>query len=83
MRGQNYDMQVEASFQNNSSGFLEVWINGTEVVNYHGPIGYGGGVYWKEGVYEGWSSNQTITVDYSNTVLTTAPGAPLDSWATW
>jgi len=28
-------------------------------------------------VYEGWSSNQPITVDYSNTVLTTAPGAPL------
>src|SRR6202008_4533452 len=39
VRGQSYDVQVEASFQNNSSGFLEVWINGTEVVNYHGPLG--------------------------------------------
>jgi hypothetical protein len=77
LRGQNYNVQVEASFQNNSSGFLEVWLNGVEVVNYHGPLGYGGGVYWKEGIYEGWSSNQTITVDYSNTVLTTTPGAPL------
>jgi large repetitive protein len=77
VRGQNYDVQVEASFQNNSNGFLEVWINGTQVVDYHGPIGYGGGVYWKEGIYEGWSSNQTITVNYSNTELTAAPGAPL------
>jgi hypothetical protein len=77
VRGQYYDIQIEASFQNNSSGFLEVWINGTQVVDYHGPIGYGGGVYWKEGIYEGWSSNQTITVNYANTNVSAAPGAPL------
>ena len=77
VRGQPYDIQVEANFQNNSSGFLEVWLNGKQIVDYHGPIGYGGAVYWKEGVYEGWSSNQTITVDYSNTNITTTPGAPL------
>jgi hypothetical protein len=77
VRGQYYDVKVEASFQNNSSGFLEVWINGAQVVDYHGPIGYGGGVYWKEGVYEGWSSNQPITVNYANTTVTAAPGTPL------
>jgi large repetitive protein len=77
VRGQNYSMQVEVSFQNNANGFLEVWINGTEVVNYHGPIGYGGGNYWKEGVYEGWSSNQTIAVVYKNTMITATPGAPI------
>jgi len=77
VRGQPIDVQLEANFQNNSNGFLEVWINGQQVVDYHGALGYGGGVYWKEGIYEGWSSNQPITVDYSNTVITTAPGAPL------
>ncbi|WP_136623504.1 heparin lyase I family protein, partial [Bradyrhizobium centrolobii] len=77
VRGQPIDVHVEVNFQNNSSGFLEVWINGQQVVDYHGAIGYGGGVYWKEGVYEGWSSNQTITVDYANTVITSKPGAPL------
>ena len=77
VRGQYYDMQVEASLQNNANGFLEIWINGSEVVNYHGPLGYGGGNYWKEGVYLGWSSNQTITADYANTVVTDTPGAPL------
>ncbi|QDF36263.1 heparin lyase I family protein [Bradyrhizobium symbiodeficiens] len=77
VRGQPIDVHMEVNFQNNANGFLEVWINGQQVVDYHGPIGYGGGVYWKEGVYEGWSSNQTITVDYSNTVITAKPGAPL------
>ncbi|WP_334385067.1 heparin lyase I family protein [Bradyrhizobium sp. AZCC 2262] len=77
LRGQFYDVHVEASFQNNANGFLEVWINGSQVVDYHGPLGYGGGNYWKEGIYEGWSSNQTITVDYANTVVSAAPGAPL------
>src|SRR6202165_2724354 len=77
LRGQFNDVHMEVNFQNNSSGFLEVWLNGTEVVNYHGPLGYSGPVYWKEGVYEGWVNNQTITVDYANTVLTTTPGAPL------
>jgi hypothetical protein len=77
VRGQPIDVHVEVNFQNNSSGFLEVWINGQQVVDYHGPVGYGGGVYWKEGIYEGWSSNQTITVDYANTNVTTKPGAPL------
>ncbi|WP_407158797.1 heparin lyase I family protein [Bradyrhizobium sp. STM 3557] len=77
VRGQYYDIQIEVSFQNNSNGFVEIWINGTQVVDYHGPIGYGGGMYWKEGVYEGWSSNQTITVNYANTTVTAAPGAPL------
>ncbi|MCK1288641.1 heparin lyase I family protein, partial [Bradyrhizobium sp. 44] len=77
VRGQPIDVHMEVNFQNNANGFLEVWINGQQVVDYHGPIGYGGGVYWKEGVYEGWSSNQPITVDYSNTVITAKPGAPL------
>ncbi|WP_375311178.1 heparin lyase I family protein [Bradyrhizobium sp. A5] len=77
VRGQAIDVHVEANFQNNASGFLEVWINGQQVVDYHGALGYGGGVYWKEGIYEGWSSNQPITVDYANTSITTKPGAPL------
>ncbi|QDP23830.1 heparin lyase I family protein [Bradyrhizobium cosmicum] len=77
VRGQAIDVHVEANFQNNASGFLEVWINGQQVVDYHGALGYGGGVYWKEGIYEGWSSDQSITVDYANTSITTKPGAPL------
>jgi len=42
LRGQYNDVQLQVNFQNNSSGFLEVWINGSQVVDYHGPIGYGG-----------------------------------------
>jgi hypothetical protein len=78
VRGQYYSVQIEASFQNNSSGFLEVWLNGTEIVNYHGPIGYGAGTYWKEGIYQDSSdTTQTIAADYKNLQLSDTPNAPL------
>ncbi len=72
VRGKSYSIQVEGSFQNNSNGYVEVWVNGTQVVNYHGPIGYGASNYWKEGVYEGWTTTQPITVDYANTTVTSS-----------
>src|SRR5262249_2257496 len=50
-RGHYYAITIEANFQNNANGFLEVWRDGTEIVNYHGAIGYGQSVYWKEGIY--------------------------------
>ncbi|MBV8231163.1 MAG: heparin lyase I family protein, partial [Planctomycetaceae bacterium] len=77
VRGQSYSIQVEGSFQDNSNGFVEVWINGAQVVNYHGPIGYGAPNYWKEGVYEGWTQTEPITVDYANTVVAATPSAPV------
>ncbi|MBV8442981.1 MAG: heparin lyase I family protein, partial [Hyphomicrobiales bacterium] len=77
VRGQSYSIQVEGSFQNNSSGFVEVWVNGSQVVNYHGPIGYGASNYWKEGVYEGDTTTQPITIDYANTVVTATPASPV------
>ena len=77
MRGQAYDIQVQGSFQDNANGFVEVWINGVQVVDYHGPIGYGAGNYWKEGVYEGGAPTQTITVDYANTTVAATPNAPI------
>jgi len=77
VRGQAYDIKIQANVSNTSSGFLEIWLNGSEIVNYHGPLGYGGMNAWKEGVYEGWTPSQTITVDYANTVLSVAPSAPV------
>ena len=79
VRGEAYSIQVEGSFQNNSNGFVEVWVNGVEVVNYHGPIGYGASNYWKEGVYEGTTQTQPITIDYANTTVTAAPSSPVIS----
>ena len=77
VRGQAYSIQVEANVSNNSTGFLEIWINGAQVVNYHGPLGYDTVNAWKEGIYEGWTPTQTVTVDYANTMVTAAPRAPV------
>jgi len=78
VRGQYYSVQVEASFQNNTKGFLEVSINGAQVVNYHGPLGYGAGNYWKEGIYQDDAdTTQTIAADYKNLTISTTPSAPL------
>ncbi|MBR1132241.1 heparin lyase I family protein [Bradyrhizobium iriomotense] len=70
VRGQYYSMQVQVKFANDSSGFLEVWRNGVQIVDYHGPIGNDLGTYWKEGVYRS-ASSQTMAVDYRNLQITT------------
>jgi hypothetical protein len=80
VRGQYYSVQVEASFQNNANGFLEVWVNGAEVVDYHGPLGYGAGNYWKEGIYQdSANTTQSIAVDYQNLSISTGKPAPAPS----
>ena len=74
VRGEYYSVTIEANFQNNSNGFLEVWLNGAEIVDYHGPIGYGAGNYWKEGIYQDPSNTtQTIAADYKNLVISDTP----------
>jgi hypothetical protein len=77
VRGSAYSVQIEGSFQDNANGFLDIWINGVQVVDYRGPIGYGASNYWKEGVYEGYTQTQPITVDYANTTVTSTPNAPV------
>jgi hypothetical protein len=74
-RGQYYSIRVSVNFLNNANGFAMVWVNGVQKVNYHGPIGYGQPVYWKEGIYrQGGDSPRTNTmnlaVDYQNLVIT-------------
>lgn len=55
VRGQWYDIKLQMNVNNDSSGYLYVWIDGNQVVNYNGPLGYGptNGPqnYWEEGLY--------------------------------
>jgi hypothetical protein len=84
-RGQYDSIQIEANFSNTANGFVQVWVNGTEVVNYHGPVGYGQSVYWKEGIYRDGgeptlTNTMSLAVDYNNLQITTSassPGAPV------
>jgi hypothetical protein len=63
------NIQVQADFSNTGSGYLDVSINGNQVVNYHGPLGYGTGTSWEYGIYRA-SAPETTAVDYRNMMLT-------------
>ena len=64
-RGHYYDMDIEVRFENNSTGFLNVWRDGVKIVSYSGPLGYDNGVYWKYGVYRS-EADTTIAVNYAD-----------------
>jgi len=62
-RGHYYDMRIEVRFENNGNGFLHIWRDGEEIVNYSGPLGYDNGVYWKYGIYRS-ETDTKIAVNY-------------------
>src|SRR5262245_44272367 len=69
-RGHAYAMNIDVNFDNSGNGYLHVWRDGMEIVDYQGPIGYGQQVYWKEGIYSS-DSPQTIAVIFSNLTIST------------
>ncbi len=75
-RGHYYSMNIQVKFDANGNGFLKVWRDGVQIVNYHGSIGTGAATYWKEGIYRSPAS-ETMAVDYRNLHITTgAASAP-------
>jgi hypothetical protein len=80
-RGHYYSMNIEINFDTAGRGFLNVWRDGTRIVSYRGPIGYGDGTtyYWKEGIYRAPAPN-TIAVSYEGLQIT-ADNPPLSSAA--
>jgi hypothetical protein len=74
--GQYNDIKMSANVSNNSSGYLDVWVNGTRVVNYHGPLGYGTPTYWEYGLYRSAGPPETAAANFRNMTLTTGSGPP-------
>jgi len=77
-RGQTYAMTIVTNFMNDATGFVQVWRDGVQLVDYSGPIGYGQATYWKEGIYR-YPTDQTIAAWYENTIQTPSqapPGSP-------
>ncbi|MEY9133088.1 hypothetical protein ABIE79_004555 [Bradyrhizobium diazoefficiens] len=75
VRGQTYQITLQMNMNPTGNGYVGVWIDGTQVVDYHGPVGAAGAqYYWKEGIYRG-PSDQIMTADYTNTHITTGPQA--------
>ncbi|WP_249164189.1 heparin lyase I family protein [Bradyrhizobium jicamae] len=76
--GQYYDINIQANVSNTSAGYLDLSINGTKVVNYSGPLGYGAPTYWEEGLYRNAGPTQTVTADFRNLTLVT--GSMASGW---
>ncbi|MCP3459283.1 heparin lyase I family protein [Bradyrhizobium sp. CCGUVB23] len=72
------DIKVQANFSNSGGGYLKVSINGNQVVNYQGPLGYGQGTYWEYGLYRE-TATETAAVDYRNMTLVT--GSQAAGWS--
>lgn len=78
-RGHAYNIQIQAHFAADASGYLDVWRDGVQIVDYHGVLGDVGANYnLKLGIYRGEPSaaNYTMAADYSNIVTSTDPAFP-------
>ncbi|GAA0005592.1 hypothetical protein BDS110ZK4_14900 [Bradyrhizobium diazoefficiens] len=73
--GQYNDIRISANVSDNSSGYLQVWVNGTQVVDYHGALGYGTPTYWEYGLYRNAGPSETVTADFRNMTLVTGSQA--------
>jgi hypothetical protein len=73
--GQYNDTKISANISNNSSGYLGVWVNGTQVVNYQGPLGFGDPTYWEYGLYRS-PAPETVAANFRNMTVTTGAGPP-------
>ena len=51
-----HTVKIEAKNQNDNSGYYKAWIDGTQVANYSGPVGFGYKVYWERGPYRATDS---------------------------
>ncbi|MCB1503136.1 MAG: heparin lyase I family protein [Bauldia sp.] len=68
-RGKYYHIDIVVHMHLDSNGSADVWLDGDHVVDYDGAIGYGYGVYWKEGIYRE-EAPETIAVTYKNLAIT-------------
>ncbi|WP_246738453.1 heparin lyase I family protein [Bradyrhizobium sp. CCBAU 051011] len=76
--GKFYDINIQTNVSNSGGGYLDVSIDGRQVVDYSGPLGYGAGTYWTEGLYRNAGPTQTVIADYRN--LTVVTGSMANGW---
>lgn len=72
------DIKVQANFSNSGGGYLQVSINGKQVVNYQGPLGYGQGTYWEYGIYRS-TATEIAAVRYRDLMLSIGSPTPVSS----
>ena len=70
MRGHTYQMIVQSKFDV-TNGFLKIWRDGVQIVNYTGPMGFGQGTYWGSQIYRPLTTNDTQVSIINNFTLST------------
>jgi hypothetical protein len=63
-------MDIQVKFDANSNGFLRVWRDGVQIVDYRGSIGTGAATYWKQGIYRS-AAPETMAVHFRRLKITT------------
>jgi Polysaccharide lyase len=56
LRGQWHHIEMQVRWSRQTDGFLRVWVNGEQRVDYFGPTFHAAEVYFKYGVYRGFLS---------------------------
>lgn len=71
VRGQPMSIVAQMMMAPAGGGFVRVWLNGSQIVNFTGAVGATNSAYWwKMGVYRG-NAPETIIVDHANWHVTT------------
>jgi hypothetical protein len=73
--GHYYNITIQANFSNSSSGSLKVSLDGQQVVNYQGALGFGEPTYWCYGIYRSPAS-ETVAANFRDMTITTGSGPP-------
>ncbi|MBR0753291.1 heparin lyase I family protein [Bradyrhizobium jicamae] len=76
--GKYYDINIQANVSNSGGGYLKLAIDGQQVVNYSGPLGYGSQTYWEEGLYRNSGPTESVTASFRNLTLVT--GSMASGW---
>jgi Polysaccharide lyase len=72
VRGQWYDCRIQTNTMDDTTGYLRIWINGLQIVNYAGPVGYGWNTDWEIGLYRN-TSPETQVVHLRNLTFSPLP----------
>ncbi|WBL81458.1 polysaccharide lyase [Bradyrhizobium xenonodulans] len=76
--GHYYDINIQANVSNSGGGYLKLAVDGKQVVNYSGPLGYGSQTYWEEGLYRNAGPTESVTADFRS--LTMVTGSQAIGW---
>jgi hypothetical protein len=78
VRGKWYTMKMLVKIDAYGGGYVDVWRDGQQIIDYYGKLGYLGQTqtYWREGIYRSSpTGGETIAINYKNIDIEVGSGA--------